>query len=292
VEGLRELGFNAVASLTDLEESQVSASVVCTETRRHLMDASELLPFGDVLVEKPLSHSAAGLSDLEDRAGGLGRKIFVAFHLRFDPSLQLFKELLGDLGQVFSVRIECTSYLPDWRPERDYLESYSARASDGGVLRDLSHELDYAVWLFGRPESVSCQLGNTGSLGIAADESADLMWVTTGGASVSIRLDYLARFPTRSIKANGEKGALSYDAISGRVELEVLGRPVETFDLDDDRDDIMARQLAAFIGPDSEGSPLATFEEGAFITTLSDAARESASTGRAIQITHWREESS
>ncbi len=36
------------------------------------------------------------------------------------------------------------SWLPDWRPDRDYRESYSARLDEGGVLRDLVHEIDYA----------------------------------------------------------------------------------------------------------------------------------------------------
>ena len=38
----------------------------------------------------------------------------------------------------------------NWRPKQDYHTSYSAyKNKGGGVLLDLSHELDYATWIFG-----------------------------------------------------------------------------------------------------------------------------------------------
>ena len=40
--------------------------------------------------------------------------------------------------------------MPDWRKGRNYHESYSVNVhKGGGVLRDLSHEIDYLMWMFG-----------------------------------------------------------------------------------------------------------------------------------------------
>ena len=86
-------------------------------------------------------------------------------------------------------------FFPDWRPNRDYRRSYSSRAEDGGVLRDLIHEIDYAVWLFGRPQSVFAKLFNLGRLGIEAEETVDLYWQAMAGYGISIHLDYLSRMP-------------------------------------------------------------------------------------------------
>ena len=55
-------------------------------------------------------------------------------------------------SRPLSAHVSCQSWLPDWRPGRDYRESYSARADEGGALRDLVPELDYATALLGRPE--------------------------------------------------------------------------------------------------------------------------------------------
>ena len=120
----------------------------------------------------------------------------MACALRFDSSLLLFRKHLTEIGRIRSVRIECQSFLPEWRPGTDYRNAYSARADEGGVLRDLIHEIDYAIWIFGlRPRS--CPLGKPGLLGIESDEFADILWEAPSGASVSIRLDYLTRIPRR-----------------------------------------------------------------------------------------------
>ena len=84
-----------------------------------------------------------------------------------------------------AVRVECQSWLPYWRPERDYRESYSARADEGGVLRDLVHELDYAIWAFGgpvgrRPRSVRAVRATRCSAS-RPRRAADLLWTSGDG---------------------------------------------------------------------------------------------------------------
>ena len=54
------------------------------------------------------------------------------------------------LGKIFSVRCEVGQNLMYWRKDRDYRSSVTAnRNLGGGVLLELSHELDYLSWIFG-----------------------------------------------------------------------------------------------------------------------------------------------
>ena len=288
---LRSRGFSAVRSLGEAAEQGPAAVVVATDTGRHLKDSRELLALGDLLIEKPLAPSAAGLADLHRAATAVGRRMFVAYCLRFDAGLQAFRERLPEIGRVDSVRIESQSFLPAWRPQRSYRDSYSARADEGGVLRDLSHEVDYAVWLFGHPERVFGLLGNSGRLGIEAEESADLAWTVPGGPTVSIRLDYLSPVARRRLRATGDLGEVEWDGISGEVELRAPGRdPVRTRAALD-RDGMMARQARAFLRAAAGGGGdfLATFEEAAFVASLCDAVRESSARGTVATIGDWRE---
>ena len=139
-----------------------------------------------MLVEKPLGPNTTGLSVIAHDIERGGRPVYVACDLRFDTSLLHFRRRLLDVSAIHSVRIECQSYLPAWRPDRDYRQSYSARAEEGGVLLDLIHEIDYAVWLFGAPSEGPAQLRNSGRLGIQSEEAADLHWQTPLGAALSI----------------------------------------------------------------------------------------------------------
>lgn len=268
-----------------------TAAVIATTTGRHLDDAHDALRAGlHLLVEKPLAASTAGIAALDRAARDGGRHVFVGCCLRFAAPLVRFRELLPHIGAVHHVRIECQSYLPDWRPGTDYRASYSARADEGGVLRDLIHEIDYAAWLFGWPAAVTARLGNTGALDIAAEEWAELDWQAPSAAAVSIHLDFLTRPARRVMRAHGEHGTVEVDLIEQRVVLALAGKPADAAHIPQDRDAMMAEQSRAFLAAVSGGTPgaLATLDDGGRALAICDAARESARSGAAAPVRDWR----
>lgn len=256
--------------------------IVATDSGRHHEDVQAAAEQGlDVLVEKPLAVDAGSAAVLCRRMQELGRKLFVGCVLRFSEPLNAFRDRLGRIGDVHSVRIESQSYLPDWRPARRYEESYSARADEGGVLRDLIHEIDYAGWLFGWPTALHGQVRNLGRLGIKADEAADLAWETATGCAVTVRLDYLTRPPRRRMLACGERGTLEYDGISGTVTLALDGAP-ERIESSQTRDEVFRAQDHAFIAARTGAADprLATGADGLHALAVCDAARRSSQSGR------------
>lgn len=236
------------------DPSGAIAAVVATDTSRHLADARRMIEAGcHVLIEKPIAPSRAGVAELL----GADTKIFVGCCLRFHTGLLRFREQVPSIGKPHHVRIECQSYLPDWRPGTDYKRGYAARADEGGVLRDLIHEIDYATWIFGRPREVIATLTPGTSLGIASEEAADLLW-RVGDATVSLRLDYVTRASRRRMTAFGSEGEITWDA---------MAEPM-------DRDRMMLAQAQSFLAA-IEGKPgdLATLDDAGFAIALCDAAR-------------------
>src|SRR5262249_36514462 len=155
---------------------------------RHLRDAHEALDHGfHLLIEKPLASSVEGVGALAKKAYQSKLQVHVACNLRFARGMSLVRERLSELGTLYSARAECQSYLPAWRPGTDHRVGYAARVDEGGVMRDLVHEIDYALWLAGRPRTVYARLGNSGELEIASEESADLLWQVERGPTVSLR---------------------------------------------------------------------------------------------------------
>src|SRR5262249_51275829 len=282
---LRELedsGFRIAEKFVADQDSQKLA-IIASASGRHVADALAALQHDcHVLVEKPLGTTIDGLARLESAVRKCDKKIFVASSLRFSDGLQEFRRQLKQIGRVHYVRVECQSFLPDWRPGRDYRASYSARAGEGGVLLDLIHEIDYATWIFGRAQSVFAILQNTRQLGIESEEIADLAWTAPSGATVSMRLDYLTRDPRRRMIAYGESGELEWDAVMQCLHLRLAGETVQTVMDTNDRDSLLRRQAQAFVEACSGGAPgdLCTLEEGAFAVALCDAARRSSASGR------------
>jgi predicted dehydrogenase len=243
-----------------------------------------------VLVEKPLAANISGLSEIASLIERGHGPVYVACDLRFDLSLLRFRQRLHEIGTIHAVRIECQSYLPDWRPNRDYRESYSARAAEGGVLLDLIHEIDYAVWMFGAPLRVFARLQNSGRLGIESEEAADLYWETPDSAVVSIRLDYLSRATHRTMHAYGALGEIQWDGVAQTVTLCIKDQLPQIEHLPQERDATLHDQNSAFLRAACGGNPgaLATFEEGAIAVGICDAARRSSSSGKFEALLDWR----
>ncbi len=283
VERWRASGIDAVATADDLAKYVPCAAIVATDTGRHLADAIELLEAGcDVLVEKPLISDASGITALSRAKEASGRRVYVAYCFRFDPGLQAFRRLLPQIGRVHSVRTVCQSYLPEWRPHRDFRTGFQARPGEGGVIRDLNHEIDYSLWLFGQPDTVSAATQNTGVLGIDVEEGADIRWCTAAGALVTIRIDYLTRTPRRRLEAFGQDGELQWDALAGTVTLTPAGQAPQVQNTRIERDVMFGEQTAAFLRGAAGGDhgPLCTFDEAVTAVRVTDAIYRAAVSGR------------
>ena len=73
--------------------------------------------------------------------------------------------------KIWSVNIFCGAYLPCWINNIHYSKSSSAKKKlGGGVLLDLSHELDYIQWLFGKMEIEYCKSKKLSNLNIETDD--------------------------------------------------------------------------------------------------------------------------
>jgi predicted dehydrogenase len=183
--------------------------VVADRTSEHRRAIESLVEFGfkgRVLIEKPLFD---GLSVLPRHSFSLAA---VAYNLRCHPLLTKLKSLLEEAKALVSANIYVGSFLPNWRPNTDYRQSYSAkREQGGGVLRDLSHELDYALWLFGSWRRMTASGGRFSHLEIESDDSYSLLMETQHCPLVTIHMNYLDRVPRREIIVNTDQHTVRVD---------------------------------------------------------------------------------
>jgi predicted dehydrogenase len=226
---------DAFASPADAMEGGADYAVIASETARHRADLEALEGAGfrgPVLIEKPVwqPHDPAYTGELPVRVG---------YVLRFHPVLQALREALAG-ARVHGAAIRCGSYLPDWRPGQDYRTTESARIeAGGGALRDLSHEIDYAAWLFGPFRRLTALGGRFGDLEIETDDTFTLLGETERAPLVSIALNYLDRPTERRIVVNAASGAFVADLVGGALRHD--GREIAVFGLFD-RDAAMIAQ--------------------------------------------------
>jgi len=263
--------------------------LICTPPASHVALARRALAAGaHLFIEKPIAHVSDEVPKLIDEAERCGRLLAVGFNLRFLPSLRRVKALLDDkrVGKVLAVRAEFGSYLPDWRPGRDYRENYAVRAAQGGgILLDAIHELDYLGWLFGEVAEVLCAAGHVSDL---AGDTEDLAEVTVrfeSGALGQVHLDYLQRAYRRNLQVIGDTGVITWDYPTHTVTvLAPDTRPEAMSAADGDANDMYVEELRQFIRCiEGRESPLVDGREALRSLRLVEAARTSARDGRWVR---------
>jgi len=204
-----------VTSLAEALNYGVDAAIVATPATMHVPMCIELLHAGiDVLVEKPLSHTLDGVTELTRLVAQTGRMLMVGYTLRFHPLVRLLRDEIaaGSIGRVLSARFEIGQYLPDWRPQIDFRESVTARPElGGGALLELSHEIDYAQWILGPIARVQGHLSRQADWNLAVEDCVDLVAEFERGPIGTIHLDLLQRIAQRSCKLIGTDGTLEWD---------------------------------------------------------------------------------
>lgn len=172
----------------------------------------------DLFIEKPPVSSLDAIDGLLEKIGVSKNLTYVACNLRFHPCLQFLKKQLEEKpGQINEVNVYCGSYLPDWRPGKNFKEIYSANPEmGGGVHLDLFHELDYTTWLFGLPNKSQSVFKNISSLEIEAVDYANYI-LEYNDFTASIILNYYRRKPKREIEVVFDNDTWTIDLIKNEI---------------------------------------------------------------------------
>jgi predicted dehydrogenase len=272
------------------------AAIVANPANMHIDTAIDIANAGvHLLVEKPLSHSTERVSELLAICDQKQVVLMVAYVLRFNVGLIAFREALisGKIGRVLSFRAEVGQYLPDWRPGTDYRASVSARnALGGGALLELSHELDYIHWIFGKITGVYAQMVRSGTLEIDVEDVVEgiLDIETERGhhCSGSFHLDMLQRAPYRICRAIGQQGTLEWDAIKGSVQWFDAGEQQWSllYEADDlPRNATYIAQLEQFVTAiNGKGINTISGRDGLKVLQLIDAIRKSSEQAKKVKL--------
>ncbi len=239
--------------------------VITSATHEHARDLRILAEqgfAGKLLVEKPLTRTREYLPSFDHAA--------VAYNLRFHPLMQALSAALRARKLLaFDARIG--QYLPDWRPGTDYRDSYSAHGDQGGgVLCDLSHELDYTAWLCGPWTRLTALGGQLSHLEITSEDVVSILMETKACPTVSIHLNYLQDVVQRQVVAVTDDGTVVADFIA-----DTLTDKNGTQRFSCGRDDTYLAQNKAVINDDF--AALCSLEEGLAVVDTIDAARHALS---------------
>jgi predicted dehydrogenase len=252
--------------------------VIANETAAHL-DALSVLGeegfAGTVLVEKPFLAAPAHviLAELPFCASAVG------YQLRFHPLVSAVRDSLEG-AEILTLGAAVGQHLAIWRPGRAMADTSSARLEDGGgVLRDLSHELDLVLWLAGGWKRVCALGGRSGALGpaVMTDDRWGILLEQESGAVTTIQIDALDHVGRRSLSVVAVDRSIAADLLTGSIVYG--GSDEERRDrFTVDRDEVFSDMHRTLLGgaPDER---LCSLAEGMAVVELIDAVERSVATG-------------
>ena len=224
-----------IESYAEARMVDAQAILICNPSNHRIEAVNGLLEDrAHFFLEKPLaSNLSQGLS-LMRLFGKCPDRVMIGYNMRYRKSLLDFHEEAQELvkrSQSLSVLVECGQDLKNWRPGFDYRTGVSAKADlGGGVLNELSHEVDYLLWLFGMPDFISATLKKLRYEELDVEDTANLIMEFSSPdqmrrVTAAVNLDFTRDAQERFCEIHSDIESLKWDGVSSQILHKVPGKP-------------------------------------------------------------------
>lgn len=290
----RTLEPDAFTTITDVDqalERQPAALIIATPSAMHLPLLDRAVQLGiPTMVEVPFATTLEGLPQIADSAASSATPILIAHNLRFHPCLIAMHDMVarGDLGQALYSQAQFGEYIPGGHLWEDYRGRYEARKDlGGGAIFTSIHEIDHAVWLFGKVALVTART-RTLSLDVDVEDVAMMILEHRAGAVSLITLDFVQRPYRRWLQVVGSEGTAEWEFNSNKIMTSTGStdgwRPTfESTAYDAGQSYLDELEHFARVARREE-APIVGIDHATHVTRVGIAAHESSLTGNRIHI--------
>ena len=187
--------------------------IICSPSTlhfQHFMTIEKNFVNKSVLIEKPL------FDKIKKIKKKLNNFYSIGYNLRYHPVLIFLKKIVEN-KKIFSIKINSSSYLPEWR-KIDYVKSVSSKKSlGGGVLLEMSHELDFLVWIFGKIKIISAVNKKVSDLKINTDDLFILNAEIKKRSIINLNINFFSKIIKREITVDGKDFNFYGDLIKNEI---------------------------------------------------------------------------
>lgn len=277
-----------VTTLDAAVDEPVALGIVAGPAPFHAAATTALLDAGaTVLVEKPLAATIEDAVKIRQHRHAADR-VLVGYHLRFADTVPALARLVSDgaLGRPTGFSLSVGQHLAQWRPAIDPRESVTARHElGGGVLLELSHELDGARFVLGHALGETTAVAATTSRDGAPTDGivetvADIDVTTGSGVAGRIHLDMTSTEAHRVWSVVGSEATAIADLMAGSISVTKVGdaTPEVVWQSQPGERDRAERRLIAHLIDIGAGAaaPECTVDDGLAALRIVEASHRSA----------------
>ena len=271
-----------------LRDPEITAVVIATPAHLHVAMARDAIGAGKhVLIEKPLSTSLDGVTELIESRDESGKAALVAYTYRVNPAAMAARKFIlgGDFGRPLHVIAVCGQDFPYYRPA--YREIYfNDHETGGGAIQDgLTHVANTVEWILGPTDSLVCDAGHLALPGVAVEDAVNVQ-ARNGGTLVSYAFNLFQAPSENFIHMHSKGGSVRIEFQAQRWGVWRRGDQVWTSYETPvaERDMLYVAEANEFLNHiEGHLSSLATLEEALQTTRFNLAALQSAQTGSRVR---------
>lgn len=142
------LGKKELRSWDEVDQVKPDVAFICNPSHLHIETALKCARREmDLFIEKPIDVSCDHLDELLEIVENKGLKSYVAYPFRHHPALQLIPKDKPGPNIVY-----CATDIRAWHSRSEYSKK---KATGGGAILELSHEIDLAEWIEGPIREIS-----------------------------------------------------------------------------------------------------------------------------------------
>lgn len=270
-EAAEEFKTTPYANYQDLLAQNLDAVSIVVPTTLHKPVAIDALNAGcHILVEKPISDTVENGVDMIRAANKAGKKLLVGHIERFNPAVDILKEIIEDqvLGDVVSISSKRVG-------------PYCPRITDSGIILDLApHDIDVISYLYG--DRVREVYAVAGKAFHAYEDHASLMLKFRRGNAGVIETSWLPPHRVRKLNVVGNAGVATLDFIEQKVIVYDKNWAREA---NVDRQEPLRNELEYFVKMAANGDgPLVTGEDSLHALSVALTAIKSYHSGRVLKV--------
>ena len=292
----KQFNANFYTDIDDLLKRENIDSVdICTPTFLHTEMAIKAANAGkNVFCEKPLALSLEDAGRIIEAVKKNKVKAMVGHVIRFWPEYAKAKEIVGSgqLGEPLHAFCERLAVTPDWHEGNwGFNEKYS-----GGASIDLHiHDLDYLIWLFGKPSLIKAQGVYNEKLGGLVHIATNIEFANGKSGLAEGGWGFSGSFPfTMVLRILCEKGSIEWIFRAGKnIEERSQKANLTVYKSDGSIDEPKVEQEDGYLLEckyfidcleNNKDIEIATLEDGRNALELALAATKSAKEGKTIKI--------
>jgi predicted dehydrogenase len=208
-------------NFSDIKIFRPDLSIICNPSSTRVKIIKFLISLNShLLIEKPLASNYKDVKKIIKIVKKKKLLVKVGYNLRFLNSLKVLKQIIksNKIGKIYTVNIIAGQSLLKWRKNINYKHSVSAQKKlGGGVLLELSHEIDYGTWIFGSFNHLFSRNSKISDLRIDVEDNAQILFFSKNKHPVSINLDFFRKDKSRICHVVGKNGSLIWDGVKNKL---------------------------------------------------------------------------